>query len=659
MNAKVGSVSLNQPVSLQGGSILLDPANIPAQTLPGGDLRIPVAALGSDLEYLIPRPVSEHARDTLTVFLRVMGDPTQIPLETRKPLGPVAERVWPLPLTIPLARLVELTTPEDPTKYELVYVMYAAGVNPSPEVPSNYNIDKTPPYKVKNPASDFSPAAAAFPADLPPTKEIDEAYLVANPGGIVITLTRAANYESTDTVDVYWGDPADPAYATPVLTGVAIPDNQQITIPISVFENSKEGLNTLTFTTKDLPGNISRRSKANQRTVRRLKPPVAEPPVVPLADGTDGDTLIDIEDCKTGVTVAVPVPQPSSPNDVIVVTWKNIELPEQRVGTQTTMIFPVDYATIETAYGATDGPVPTTVSYVMLRGSGNKIAEEKVDIQVDISYPGPVNPEEPDPVNPALELPRLVSSQGVDNTLGDNDYGQDAKVFIQLYDAPPTEVGLSITVWYDDNELAPPYFLSPGDEGTEIEAGTVPWDVIAKKPMGTVKLKWVLSAVGGNNPVWSREQDVDVNITKIELPKPLVQALEEDAIACPTLNFVPPGDGTSRRNLKVIIPPSTSMVAGRTFKLKWAGYTDEAATVPIDGTEVEKDIVIPDPVPAEGIELDIGDYETHFKPVSDGFGKLTYTVEGIVQESDPAIHFVFLLDNNDDYCEVANPIPTP
>ncbi|MBV4458569.1 hypothetical protein KVG96_11455 [Pseudomonas sp. COR58] len=659
MNAKIGSLSLNQPVSLQGGTILLDPATIPAQTLPGGDLRIPVAALGSDLEYRIPRPVSEHARDTLSVFLRVAGNPTQIPIETRRALGPLADRVWPLPLTIPVAQLKELTTPEAPTAYELVYVMFAANVNPSPETVANYSIDKTPPYKVKNPASDFSPAAAAFPADLPPTKEIDEEYLVANPGGIVITLPRAANYESTDTVDVYWGDPADPAYATPVLSGVVIPASQQITIPISVFENSKEGLNTLTFITKDLPGNISRRSKVNQRTVRRLKPPVAEPPVVPLADGTGGDTLIDIADCNAGVTVEVPVPQPSSPNDLIVVSWQGEELEDQRVETKTTLIFTVDYAIIKTAYGATDGPVPTTVSYVMLRGSGNKIAEEKVDIQVDISYPGPVNPDEPDPVNPALELPRLVSSQGVDNTLDDNDYGQDAKVFIRLYDAPPTEAGLSITVWYDDNELAPAYFLSPGEEGTEIEAVTVPWEVIAKKPMGTVKLKWVLSAVGGNNSVWSREQDVDVNISKIELPKPLVQALENDAIACPTLNFVPPGDGTNRRNLKVVIPPSTSMVAGRTVTLKWAGYTDEAATVPIDGTEVEKDIVIPDPVPAEGLALDIGDYETHFKPVSDGFGKLTYTITGVVQESDPAIHFVFLQDNNDDYCEVANPIPTP
>jgi hypothetical protein len=657
MNAKVESIGLQKQVSLQsGGVILLDPAIIPDQTLPGGDLRIPVAVLGANLEYEIPRPVTEHARDTLSVFLRVKGDPTQIPLETRRPLGPLVDRAWPLPLEVPLARLVELSTPEAPTQYELVYVMYAAGVNPSPETVSEYHIDRTKPYQVKTPASDFSPPAATFPADLPFSKAIDDEYIGANPNGIVITLPIADNYEATDKCDVYWGDPADPAYATPVLEDVLVPGDGKVTLPILIFVNSKEGLNTLTFVVKDLPGNISKRSKANQRNVQRLAPPVAEKPVVPLADGTDGDTLINVADCAQGVTVEVPVPQPSSPNDTIIARWHNIDLPEQRVGTNTTLVFPVDYTTvIKVAYGATDGVVPTKVSYVMLRGSGNVIAEEETEIDVDISYPGPVNPGEPDPVNRDLELPRLVSSQGVDNELDDNDYDQSADVFIQLYNVPATESGQSITVWYDDNELSPSYFLQPGEEGSEIKAGTVPWDIIAKKPSGTVKLKWVLSAVLGNNPVWSREQDVIVDITKIDLPKPLVQGLENDAIACPTLNFVPPGDGTTRRNLKVVIPFSPSLLDTRVVTLKWGGYTDENATIPIPGTEVTKDHTIVGTVPAEGIEMDIGDYTANFKPVTDGFGKLTYSVTGVVQESDEAIHFVFLLDNNDDFCEIANP----
>lgn len=668
MNAKVGSSELKNRVSLQNtGVILADAATIPAQTLPGGDLRIPVAQLGAALDYTIPRPATEYERDRLTVFLRVKGDPTKIPLMTGHLLGPVADRTWPMPFTIPLSELKELAAPETPTEYELVYVLIANGANPGPEAITEYKIDRTKPYQTKTPATDYSPPAAAFPVDLPPTQNIDDAYLGANPTGIEITLTLAPNNaEATDVCDVYWGDPADPGYATPVLTNVVVPADGKILLPILIFQNSKEGLNTLTYVVKDLAGNISRRSKPDQRNVRRLAPPVALAPVVPLADGTGGDNLIDIADCKQGVTIEVPVPMPSAPSDSIIATWQGIALPEQRVGTNVVLVFPVDYATvIKVAYGATDGAVPTTVSYEMFRGAGAPIATEKTDIEVDVSYPGPTNPNEPDPVNPVLELPRLVSSQGVDNALDDNDFGEPADIFIRLYDAPPTESAQSITVFYDDQELAPPYLLQPGEEGLEILAVAVPWSVIEKKLNATVKIKWKLSSVLGANPVYSVEQDVVVNVTKIDLPKPQVQGLIFDSVSCPTLNFLPPndpdhpGDGTNRRNLKVTIPYSASLIDGRTVTLNWEGFTDESATTPISGTKVTKDIPISGTVPSDGIETDIGDYMTHFKPVSDGFGKLTYIITGVVPESEPAVHYVFMVDNDGDYCEIANPIPSP
>lgn len=665
MNAKVENEKLAKQVSLQGGgSVLVDPATIPAQTLPGGDLRIPIDKLNAPLDYHIPRPPDQYERDRLTVNLRVKGTATLIPLVPGLSLGPVAGRVWPLPLTIPLAELRELATPETPTEYELIYQLFANGNNPTPAVTTEYKIDKTKPYQTKTPASDFSPPAAAFPVDLPPSKDIDDAYLGANPTGIEITVTLAGNADPTDVCDVYWGIPSDPAYATPVMADITLPADGKILMPTTIFQNSTEGLNTLTFIVKDLAGNISRRSRPDQRNIRRLAPPVPLPPVVPLADGTDGDTLIDLADCKLGVTIEVTVPQPSTPADTISATWQGIDLPEQRVGTDTTLVFNVDYVNvIKAAYGATDGPVPTTIRYQMFRGSGTPIATQQVAIEVDISYPGPVNPDEPSDINPNLELPRLVSSQGVDNKLDDNDHGKDAEIFIQLYAAPPTEAAQSITAFYDDQALSPPYLLRPGEQGTEIGPIIVPWSIIEKKQNADVKIKWQLTAVGGANPVCSREETVVVDITKVDLPKVQVQGLIFDEISCPTLNFLPaddpsyPGDGTNRRNLKVIIPFSSSLLDGRTVTLKWEGYEDEGATLPISGTSVTKDIPIVGTVPPEGIETDIGAYMTHFKPVSDGYGKLTYTISSVVPESDPATHYVFLLDNDGDYCEVANPIP--
>ncbi|MBC3376503.1 hypothetical protein HU762_21400 [Pseudomonas sp. SWRI92] len=659
MNAKVGTAATNKQISLQN-TILFDPATFPEQTLPGGDLRIPVAALNADLVYEVPQPDQEFDKDTIDIFMQVKGDPTtRFDLESAKPLGdPPSARIWPLRLSIPLARLIELPAPETPTEYELVYEMFAGGVNPGGEVVAEYVIDRTKPYQTKTPPTDYAPPAAEFPANLPPTQEIDADYLTANPSGIVITVPLAtSNAETTDTVNIYWGIPGTPAFDTPVLSDHPLPVSGEIPLDVTILEDSAEGVNFLKYVVRDLAGNISRESRLNQRTVRHLEPPVPTTPVVPLADGTDGDNLINLADCADGVTVEITVPQPSQGRDMIRVTWQDIELsPDQTVGTETLLSFPVDYETvIKPAYGATDGRKATTVSYVMVRGSGNPIATGQTTIDVDISYAGPENPEEPDPENPNLELPRLVSSQGVDNVLDDDDHGKPADIYIQLYDVPPTETGQVVTVWYDDVELDP-YYLTPGEEDTEILAATVPWDVIARKPNEVIKIKWVLSAVGGSNPQSSLPQDVDVDITKIELPMPEVQGLSRNAIACPTLNFVN-GDGTSRRNLKVVIPFSSSLVDGRTVTLNWGGYSDENATVPISGTATTATHLISGTVPTEGIEMVIGDYSDNFRPVSDGYGKLFYTVTDVTPESDPAIHFVFLTDNNGDFCEIANPVP--
>jgi hypothetical protein len=199
--------------------------------------------------------------------------------------------------------------------------------------------------------------------------------------------------------------------------------------------------------------------------------------------------------------------------------------------------------------------------------------------------------------------------------------------------------------------------LSPGDEGKDIKMAEVPWDLIELKPNGTIKIKWTLFEVQGRNPVSALEEDVDVNITKVDLPKAVVDGLVFDSISCPTLNFIPPGDGTNRRNLKVVVPFSPSMVSGRTVTLTWGGFTDSSANDPITGTQVSVPLVVPTPAPVAGMEFLIGDYMTHLKPVSNGYGKLTYTISSVVPESDSAVHFVFLEDNNGDYCEVANPLP--
>jgi len=318
----------------------------------------------------------------------------------------------------------------------------------------------------------------------------------------------------------------------------------------------------------------------------------------------------------------------------------------------------VDYSVIKAEYGVTDVDVPTTASYEMFRqGVLAPIATHSTSFNVNIYQPGGPNPDEPSDVNPNFKKPRLVSSQGVDNKLDDNDHGNNADIFVELLPAPPAASGQFIRCFYDGVALTPDYYLSPGDEGKDIKMAEVPWSLIELKPNGTIPIKWTFFEVQGRNPVSSLDEDVDVDITKIDLPKPVVDGLIFDNISCPTLNFVPPGDGTSRRNLKVVVPFSPSMVTGRDVVLTWEGFTDQNTSNPIAGTKVSVTLPVPNPAPATGMEFLIGDYFKELKPVSDGYGKLFYTISTVAPESEPAVHFVFLEDNNGDYCEVANPIP--
>ncbi|KAA0975338.1 hypothetical protein [Pseudomonas sp. ANT_J28] len=72
MNAKVEQAKLSRMAVLQeklgtGGSVLSDalPPKLLAQTLPDGDLRIPVDKLQAPLQYTVPKPVNEYPKETL------------------------------------------------------------------------------------------------------------------------------------------------------------------------------------------------------------------------------------------------------------------------------------------------------------------------------------------------------------------------------------------------------------------------------------------------------------------------------------------------------------------------------------------------------------------------------------------------------------------
>lgn len=663
MNAKVERGTLSRALVLQNnhqriGGILADPpaVTITAQTLLP-DLRIPVADARSPLEYSIPQPSEPEDPDDLIEFrIRRKDEPSWEDIEPFLDLGPVANRVWPLIRTIPVSFLVETATPEDPTEYEVQYIYWYGATNEGTSELTTFAIDFTPPYKVKTPAADRSPGAPSFPADIGPGVPIDETVIDRHPAGILI---RAASYSAwldTDYIRVYWGLAPDIDRDLPAFEG-PLPSNFSVTIPIDKFSGSEEGVNTMVYTVTDLATNRSKRSNPARRTVKFLGDPTTIlPPLVPLASGVGGDDRIDLADCRVGVQIEITVPTSNAPGDTIIAFWGTEELSEERVGINTALVWDVEFDVIKKVYGVTDGDVVTNISYKMFRGA-RKIAESDININVDISYPGPINPGEPDPVNILLDAPRLESANGNVDQILDEDYGEDATIFIDLYDAPATEEGILIDVYYD-NERIDTLELTNGQEGTTLQT-TLPWATILGHSNGTKILHWVLYTLTGPNSMGSPPKDIDVQANLIETPMPLVLGLAGPLrrIGCPTLNFG--GDGTLRRNLMVNVPKSAYTVDGETITLKWAAYTADSPPVLIPGTEVTVDHVISGVYPDDGVDIEIGDYNTHFRPANRADGKLTYTITlsggGVTPDSLPAVHRVLLTNSEGQYCEEANP----
>jgi hypothetical protein len=437
-------------------------------------------------------------------------------------------------------------------------------------------------------------------------------------------------------------------------------------IPADAFRNGEEGANQLIYRARDLPGNVGRRSNPSQRNVVFLPDPTTSlPPVLPLANGENDDDLIDLADTQfdaRGVQIDVTVPTPNSPGDTIVAYLAGQPVgPEQRVGTAEKLEFFATYDLIKAVYGNTDGVVTRNVSYKMFRGV-REIATNNANIKFDISYIGP------DPITIGLDAPRLETTKGNQDEILEEDFGDnDINIFIDLFDAPPTEEGWFIDVFYDDVKVGSSIALTTEQEGTTLPPINLPWATVFAQQSGTKILRYVLYTPTGNNPTDSRKKDISVEEFPIEMLAPVVLKLAGplQRIGCSTLNFPSeqdPGDGTNRRNLLVRVLKNQYTVDGETITLKYYAFDTDPA-VPIPDTEAEATLDIVGDYPDDGALINIGDYMEDFRPAHNKKGRLTYTISRggaggtPTPVSLPALHQLDLDNSEGQFCEEVHPLP--
>ncbi|SOS34842.1 hypothetical protein CFBP6411_03485 [Pseudomonas syringae group genomosp. 3] len=242
----------------------------------------------------------------------------------------------------------------------------------------------------------------------------------------------------------------------------------------------------------------------------------------------------------------------------------------------------------------------------------------------------PVNPTDPNPVNPNL-LPVLVKGKsGTDNHLIEADKDEDAKAIVTLYN--PTRLGEVITGYWKGVAIAQTVTLK-GDEsaGDTIELN-ITWDEIKAGGPGNVPVYYTVTHPDFINVQKSVETSVQVDA----VPITLAVATFPDISVIGTVFMLNCASLRKRKSdgligYRVSIPASGFLVAGENITLKWVlKEADQTADIP--GTELTATITIEDGADTTGIEWFVQPYDQYILPAQEdsldgwAYARVVYTL---------------------------------
>lgn|GEM_PF-6925753 len=332
---------------------------------------------------------------------------------------------------------------------------YTGNFVPGPTLP--FFIDIYPPNMLQE------PDALLPPGDLP-NGDITQDYLDQN-GGVTFTIPPYANPLPGDKFTLFIN-------GEPYLVDQDVPDPQDIVVDQTVFAGIGEGLLKLTYDLEDRAGNRNDRSLPLEvRLIKTPAPTDIRAPQVP-----EGATLITLADARDGVTVLHDYDTPIA-GETITVLWQGKAQPAYAIpGVSVDVPFD-DIKEPGDVYSA-------TVQYIIDR-NGTPYPSPSIQVNVDLSFIGPENPDEPDIVNPTLQPLTLTSSTGLVNQIAPADKDAAATITVPLY--TPINVGEVVEVFYAhaDQSLGATTLGQPDLDAGQIVV-TVPWAIIDGQGNGTI-----------------------------------------------------------------------------------------------------------------------------------------------------------------------------
>lgn len=476
---------------------------------------------------------------------------------------------------------------------------------------------------------------------LPPgwAGSVTQALLDANPTGVPFGIPAyvAEGAQPGDRWRLYNGDSLEVLAEGPVFPDSVVRFTQALA-------DMGDGPRRLRYRLVDVAGNISDASFELPITVGLRPAPVLSPPGVrdALSLTGVGDRLINRIDtaASSGMFVIIPIYDADRANDQLLVrlttTHGSRDVgPYPLGGSALPYNFHVAFQTLVDLYATSTGRINLRVDYAVDRGGVMHWVPTPTNIDLDLQVGGPINPWEPELINPNLPLPILTGrGSGLTNELDERDSQMNADVVVRLWSGapPPSAMRFWINLFYQndlvDRKEVDPATAMPGDE-IHME---VAFPFIQKHSNNVIPLRWEIEISGTTNRVSSPSQDINVNANVIAFPPPRVpKALEEipgiapAEIVCSTLQG-------PDREVHVFVPPHELLAVGMIITLNWTGCSDNDGAVPIPAASGP---FLFGPLNFEqtqlGFTVPVRPYETYVKPISAaaldmGSVNITYTV---------------------------------
>lgn len=358
------------------------------------------------------------------------------------------------------------------------------------------------------PSPNRDPAALLRPAGVPASGIITKEFLDTN-ATITFPVPDYQVARKGDIIEVY-----EFASNTPIFEGPIWPEDQAarlpgVVVPSAAIAALASGPKQLVYKLKDRALNTSGASVALPVVIQLAPAPgILLPPEVPASP-------INRAKAAAGVDIIIPPYANSQPNDDIVVTWETPDGPRQLPPFKRS----VGQTSVDWAFLSNPDPravYTARVTYTVNRGSDVFGPSPVNNVPVNLRVVGPVNPNEPDPVNPLLT--RLIvrgGAGGIENQITPADKDLDANIRFTVYEgAAPDQV---VHFFYNGVEVLPALTLTTEQPGDLVNV-VLPWAAVQAAGNGLIPAYYtVLETSTADNPQQSINTDVRVSVITVPI----------------------------------------------------------------------------------------------------------------------------------------------